>query len=217
MESESEQPEPDKYWIWLSEWMRDTIGIDPDGKILSPSENDWMLIIKLHAMIEAALNSTLLLQFGVPELDKIISKLDTSNSTTGKVAFAKALQVLRNQSVVFIQKLSELRNLCVHDIRNFKFNFIDHLSKLDKGEREGLLNIIAKEIQPEFEFKGVRMTGKDLAKLQPRFGLVVATMNVLMQTHFYHSKLKNRDLTAELCRLKAEHFDKQEQSNPTVK
>lgn len=210
---ESEGNSQAEYWTWLSEWMRETIGIDPDGSILS--ENDWMLIIKLHATMEAALNSTLLLQFGAPELKKTISKLDTSNTATGKVAFAKALKILEPQSAVFIQKLSELRNLCVHDIKNFNFDLIGYLSELEEVKRNELLNIVAKEIKPDFELAGARMTAKDLVKVHPRLSLVVATMNVLMQLHFHHEKLIHRDLKSEVCRKKAQLYDQQNPPNPT--
>src|SRR5205809_316168 len=105
-----------KYTEELSAWMGKTLGFEPKGKI---AHNDWTLIVKLHAMVETALNAALVKQVAAPKLANVIAKLDTSNTATGKVAFAKALEILDRSSIVFLQKLSELRNLCVHDIRNF--------------------------------------------------------------------------------------------------
>jgi hypothetical protein len=97
-------------------WTKDSLGVDLGAEPFAT--NDWILIIKLHAMIETGLNAALVSRFGTPELSRVVAKLDTSNPATGKVAFAKALKILPKHSVTFIQKLSELRNLCVHDTRN---------------------------------------------------------------------------------------------------
>ena len=201
------------YLSALRKWMRETIGIEDEGNIFP--KNDWLLIIKLHAMIEAALNRSLSIQFGLPELDRVIGKLDTSNGSIGKVAFAKALKILRNQSIAFIQKLSELRNICVHDIRNFKFDLTTHLSKLDNDDRNALLNAIAKEIRPEITLGDERVTAKELADRNPRFGLAIATMNVMAQLHFHQSQCETRNLETKIVQRKAELFDEQNQSTPT--
>ena len=71
-------------------WMGETFG----EEVLGQTENDWTYIVKLHAMIETALNNALIRQFNSPDLSRVIAKLDTSNAATGKVAFAKALKIL---------------------------------------------------------------------------------------------------------------------------
>lgn len=103
----------------ITGWMKDTLGFQTTGNF---ADNDWTLVVKAHAMIETAINTVLLAELGRPELEPIIAKLETSNMATGKVAFAKALNMfLSKSSPVFIQQLSELRNFCVHDFRNFNF------------------------------------------------------------------------------------------------
>ena len=76
----------------LANWMRAQFGWE-EGKAM-PWNNDWTLIIALHAMIETALNGALLKELEKPGLAEVLAKLDTSNQSTGKVAFAKALGIL---------------------------------------------------------------------------------------------------------------------------
>src|SRR5438046_1611442 len=87
---------------WLEDlfsWMREEVGIDPQEMLRG---DDWMLVVKLHAMIESALNMALVLELREPRLEKVISKLDTSDGSRGKVAFVKALGVLEKPSVDFL-------------------------------------------------------------------------------------------------------------------
>lgn len=95
-------------------WLRNTFGIDIHKEL--EGNDDWGLIVKLHAMLETALNTSIVKELSRPELESVIIRLDTSNPKIGKVAFAKALKIVSHDSSVFLQQLSELRNFCVHDI-----------------------------------------------------------------------------------------------------
>ena len=50
-------------------------------------ENDWSFVIKLHALVEAAVAHLLTEQLSRPELSDLFAHLDISNKTTGKAAF----------------------------------------------------------------------------------------------------------------------------------
>lgn len=81
-------------------------------------EDDWSFIIKLHALIEAACGSLLLYHFDEPGLKTIISRLELSNKTTGKIAFLKELELLGDNNRRFVSSLSEWRNNFVHNVQN---------------------------------------------------------------------------------------------------
>jgi hypothetical protein len=203
-ETKSDVPtDEDEKWIEdLLQWMRKTLGenAEVEGKF---ADSDWTFIVKLHAMIETALNAALVKQFAAPELSRVIAKLDTSNPKTGKVAFAKALQILDPQSGVFIQKLSELRNLCVHDIRNFKFNLRAHLASLNEKDRNELLKPIMKALKPEF-----RATGT------PYEALMAGTATVMSQLRLHDMECEHRDLQEKVYRQHSELWQRA-QSKPT--
>ncbi len=85
------------------------------------NEDDWSFIIKLHALFETACTHLLLFHLNEPNLGTIISRLEISNKTTGKLALLKELGLLGKNYRGFIYGLSELRNFLVHDIRNSTF------------------------------------------------------------------------------------------------
>ncbi len=176
-------------------WMQETFG----ETVLASTDNDWTYIVKLHAMIETALNDVLTKHFQAPDLGRVIAKLDTSNPGTGKVAFAKALKILAPQTAVFIQKLSELRNLCVHDIRNFKFDLDKYLTSLSKEKRSELMKPILKMVRPEMR-----------DKLPLQGALYIGTMSVMIELFLHHYKIETRALESKLHRLESELYKRAE-------
>lgn len=73
----------------LEAWMRQAVGADTTilGSILT--DDDWTAIVKLHAIIETALNHSLTREFDNEAISAIIAKLNTSDPRTGKIAFAR--------------------------------------------------------------------------------------------------------------------------------
>jgi len=96
-------------------------------------EDDWSFVIKLHALFEAACTHLLLFHFKEPQLAEVISRLELSNKTTGKVAFLSNLELLGKEARRLIAELSELRNRLVHDVRSAGFSLVDMVGKLDAG------------------------------------------------------------------------------------
>ena len=74
-------------------------------------EDDWSFIIKLHALFETACTHLLIFHFNEPNLVNILSRLEISNKTTGKLALLKELGLLGKNYRVFIYSLSELEIL----------------------------------------------------------------------------------------------------------
>jgi hypothetical protein len=181
-------------------WMKKTLGFDPKGNI---AQDDWTLIVKLHAMVETALNAALVNQLAAPKVAGVIAKLDTSNTATGKVAFAKALEILDRSSIVFLQKLSELRNFCVHDIRNFEFNIDRYVASLRDDKRNELVKPVMKTVKNEFK-----------KSTSFREALYVGVMQIMMELHIHDLRCETRDLELEIQRRGAELWKKHEESNP---
>ncbi len=103
-------------------------------------EDDWSFIIKTHAFMEALLSRVLAEALGRAELLTVFSQVEMSNAKSGKLAFAESLSLLDKQQRKMLRMLSELRNLCAHDITYVDFNLIDHVKKMDKQQREGFFN-----------------------------------------------------------------------------
>lgn len=99
-------------------------------------ENDWSFIIKLHALLEGACSKLLVFHFNEPKIEKVISRLELSDTTTGKLAFLKELGLLGSEGLKYIITLSMFRNKLVHNIQNYDVDLKEMVSDLDKNQKK---------------------------------------------------------------------------------
>ena len=97
-------------------------------------EEDWALIIKLHALIESAVSQLLTGAFNKASLKDTFSMLELSNKRTGKMAFVDALDLLGDAERRYISSLSELRNKLVHNIQSVNYQLHEEVDKMDKQQ-----------------------------------------------------------------------------------
>jgi hypothetical protein len=136
-------------------------------------ETDWSFVIKVHALIEAAVSHLLTEHLQRPGLDDLFSRLDMSNKATGKVAFVKALGLLEEPERRFISSLSELRNKLVHDVRNVNFDLASHVENMSQKEQDTFLknfNLLSTEVTNDV---------RNLFRFDPRQALWYAAMAFL--------------------------------------
>lgn len=136
------------------------------------NEDDWSFIIKLHALIEASLTTTLseILKLSLQEyidaknieLNNFFSRLDTSDKTTGKLAFVKGLELLGDDYRGFIHHLSKMRNKFVHDISNVGSTIDNYLMTLDSNVKKDFRYKMSWAILEEIEIEGKSLKGQEL-------------------------------------------------------
>jgi hypothetical protein len=98
-------------------------------------EDDWSFVVKVHALVEAGVAQLLTGTLGDERLARVLERLELSNTTIGKLAFAKALGLMRKEELTFVRSLSELRNQLVHNVHNVHFSFADQLTTFDSNQR----------------------------------------------------------------------------------
>src|SRR5262249_33506251 len=103
-------------------------------------EDDWSLIIKLHALFEAVVTHLLVAHLGQEALRNVFDKVEMSKSDTGKVAFAGALNLIDADQRKFVSTLSSIRNKLVHNVRNVTFDLRAHVDSLDHNQRTHFVN-----------------------------------------------------------------------------
>jgi hypothetical protein len=122
------------------------------GKIKAPigavretlADSDWAFVIKLHSMIEAALNHLLTEHFGDPRLSDFFSELEVGRMKTGKMALIKALDLLPSESLAFIKWLSEARNRTAHRVDHLDFSLAHYITGMgDKCYKNLIAHISA--------------------------------------------------------------------------
>ena len=81
-------------------------------------EEDWSFVVKVHALIEAAVTHALIYRLNLPEAHKFLARLQLGAAGNGKLAFAEAVGLIPPAAKSFVRGLSEVRNMLVHDVRN---------------------------------------------------------------------------------------------------
>jgi hypothetical protein len=102
------------------------------GKLLD--EDDWAFVIKIHALLEAAVTHLLTEELGRSELATIFSRLEMGDQTVGKLAFGKALGCLQEKDRAFARELGAIRNKYAHDIHHVGMTLKDYVSALNPDQ-----------------------------------------------------------------------------------
>jgi hypothetical protein len=118
----------------FDKWIRTTFGVSRTPVESFERDDDWTFVIKTHVFVEAALNHLILSQLNDPKLATIISKLETNNASTGKMAFINAYNLLQRDDIHFIRALSSVRNAAVHNIAHLELDLRTYVASLDSGQ-----------------------------------------------------------------------------------
>lgn len=132
----------DKFDIDKSSIQLDNGIIDLQNKIGLPKdffknlldENDWSFVIKLHALIEGICSNLLVFHFNEPNLEKIFSRLEMSDASTGKLAFLLDTKLIDKIQCKYISSLSQFRNKLVHDVKNYDVNLKEMIKNYDSNQ-----------------------------------------------------------------------------------
>lgn len=154
-------------------------------------DDDWTFIIKLHGMLEASLNHLILDHVGIPELETFVANLETANTSTGKIAFAAACDLISKDERAFIRALATVRNKAVHNILNFDLNLREYVAGLTgqfasdwkKGMGVGAFNLPILGNLPAEEF----------AEQNPRIAALSSCL-ALMKTVWMHTSRAPSDI-----------------------
>lgn len=116
-------------------------------------EDDWSFVVKLHALIEAAITHLLVEHMNDPRLLEPLSHLPLSDKTAGKMAFVKRLDLLDQPYRRYVAKLSELRNNLVHNVSQTRFMFTDMVSSLTASQQRDLASSFAVGLRADTEMR----------------------------------------------------------------
>ncbi len=105
------------------------IGV-PNGFLFKrPLEDDWSFVIKVGAIVEAAVSELLLSAINDERLHPPFAKMEL-RGPDGKMAFLAALGLLSVEHRRFVDEVYALRNTVVHDIRRVSFTFEEYFTTL---------------------------------------------------------------------------------------
>lgn len=174
MSYELSDAQKQEYDRLFAAWLLDEVGLTPAMRItLREKDDDWTFIIKVHALLEVALNHMVRGLLIRPELADIVPRMNI-HGRTGKMAIAQAFGALSDTHANFIKQISEVRKHLVHDIKNFDFNLAAYVNALDKNRQEEWKNKVTVgygEPPPQHI--------RDFSLIVPRVAVYMACMSVM--------------------------------------
>jgi hypothetical protein len=114
------------------------LGVEPGMLLTLRTAADWGFVVQLHALIEGALAFLLEHKLDRPELRTFLGYLPLMGRF-GKLTACTALGLLDPRHPKFIEKLTEIRNACVHQVRGTAFTFATHVAT--PGEKPRLVKL----------------------------------------------------------------------------
>ncbi|WP_011299444.1 hypothetical protein [Cupriavidus necator] len=136
-------------------------------------EDDWTHVVKLHALLEAALSHVIVHRLDCDALGPPISRLEMSDKDKGKVAFASALGLIEAADRAFIILLSQLRNKCVHDVRQAEeFSLAKTCAAMDASQKNNFVKAVWIDEETRASVKGKLLSS-------PRIFLHLGALRVL--------------------------------------
>lgn len=119
----------------------------PKGVIwsLRDEPDHWTFFIKAHALIESALTMVLIAQD--KRLADVLEALPLSHTKYGKVTTARAMGILDQEDVAFVEIVQRVRNILVHDIRNVAFDFKKYFASLTAKQRRQIADVLLLRFQ----------------------------------------------------------------------
>jgi hypothetical protein len=105
----------------------------PEGFLegLINEADDWSFIIKLHALIEAAVTHLVVSEVDREPLNDLLADL----RVPAKLALAKKLDLLEDDAVGYISTVAKIRNRFAHNVTAVGWRIEDYVNSLPTSER----------------------------------------------------------------------------------
>jgi len=177
----------DAFWDRLDEHIEslsETLGLHPRFlHDLAEEADDWSFIVKLHAVIEAAVNELMATKLDKPVAD-VIERLNVSF----RIDILQASGAISRDDAQRMQTLGKLRNKLAHRVEHTNFELIALVDT--DGKRK---DFVESYIHPEWRFL-LQQTETDHPQFRARYGLWLSVLQVVAITK--DEKQKARALAA---------------------
>jgi len=124
------------------------LGVERDFIFDLHKEPDWTFLVKLGAIVEAAVNQLILAGVEDQRLHETIGRLRLRGPDS-KLALAKDLDLLTTPQRRFVECVAQLRNSAVHDLRSFSLTLSGLLAAMPEQEEKqfwrDLLGVVVQE------------------------------------------------------------------------
>lgn len=143
------------------------------------SDDDWSFVIKMQALIEAAVTEAVVARTGEEKLKRVIKRLPLVDDEIGKLTIGRDLGLLTKPQRRFVQKMAALRNQLAHRVESVDFTFPEYLATLECAALRDWKESVA-------WFRGIHEAPEfwlDAAAEQPRVAIILAVFLLVGLLH----------------------------------
>jgi hypothetical protein len=117
----------------------------PNGLLLRllESPDDWTFVLRLHALVEAAVEHLIVTGIGKPAITDFIGRLPIAGGRAGKARLGRDLGLFDAADTALIEGLSELRNAYAHEVQMVDVGLVDYFDGLNNERRVKITRWIA--------------------------------------------------------------------------
>ena len=145
------------------------------------SEDDWSLVVKLHALLETACSVLLAEELGHPEITDPFSKVQMGNRGNGKLAFIYTLNLLQKHEIAFLEILGVLRNKFAHNVASTGISLNAVIETMNPEERRKCRKALA--MKATINSQGREYPASELVEKQPEVAIWVFSSQILSKVH----------------------------------
>ncbi len=185
----------------FEDWITRRLGLAQSPLHSLASDDDWTFVIKMHAIVEAALNHMFMVRLNDPKLSEIVAKLPTNDEKKGKMAFIKTYDLLREDSRLFVRLFSKIRNNAVHDVKSFDLNLTKYVAALEDKEKPNWKRAFSSWWVPGFPDPKHEAAAQheawgryhfEKALDDPRHSIFQSCIHILSQAHLHEMNAERR-------------------------
>ena len=171
----------------------------------------------IEAAISFALSETIKIAFskynpeGNVDLQKVFSLLETSNKSTGKIAFLKGLDIPYEKYRGFIQHLSKMRNKMVHNIENVGMTIKTYYNAL-QTDKDDFRDKMTFAIDKKVDYKDKKLDKMELFELNPKIAIWYIAVECILELYSLVKIFEIADQTEgrkeDISKIHKDFFDK---------
>ncbi len=168
------------------------------------TEDDWSFVIKLHALVEAALTHLLTVASHKPTLDKVYALLDTSDTKKGKLAFAREMGLLGDNYRRYVVSLSQVRNKFIHDVRNVGSTLETYMASLDANQISAFVRDVSLGYDRNMEVSGKQVPLQQFVRENLKYGFWLGALDLLSDIYIQKERVSLETRYTKFARELAE-------------
>jgi len=190
---------PDHPFDVADQFARD-IGMPEDTLWRLLKDDDWSLVIKLHALLQGAICHTLAQKLHDSGLIEIFGRLPAGDNRYGLVAFLRHYGLFDPAELKFLKSLAEVRNTFAHNIQWIGRSLAEYKDDLCPSERATFIESMAVGLKESVQVRGKTVQRRQFVRENLKLAMFLSAAHILAMSYLAGQQADLDKREAELAR-----------------